>query len=113
MRLVANKQLTGDYGTVTAGQRFECPDEVGRQLIQGGHARAFEAPQVMYETKVIEPEAPEVSPRDPFRNGALSHAEQAAMAPEGHSLLAESDVPEPGAADPGGRGRRARSGSGR
>lgn len=66
MRLIATQQITGDYGTVVAGQAFACDPLVGAQLLARGLARPAEAPRVLYETKVIQPEAPEVSPRLPF-----------------------------------------------
>jgi hypothetical protein len=67
MRLICNRpQLSGEYGTVTLGQYFECPDEVGASLLAAGHGRRIEQPKVIYEKKPRSFETPEVSPRRPF-----------------------------------------------
>ena|ERR1700737_4559457 len=109
MRLICTaQQLTGDYGTVTAGQEFDCPDDVAQQLLAVGSVRKPGPPRVRYETKVIVPEAPEVGARLPFRDMPVSHEESSSVAAEGDRVLPESDVPEQGAADNRRRGRRAR-----
>lgn len=64
MRLVCvAQQLTGEYGTVIAGQEFECRDETGKQLVLSRLARKPGSPRIAYETKPASFEAPEVSPR--------------------------------------------------
>lgn len=119
MRLIANRQLTGDYGTVTAGEIFIVPDPDGKKLIAAGVARPADPPRILYETKpqryempAIQPQAPEVSARDTFRapgHSLLPDAEPQAVAPESDSVLAKPNVSEQGAPDPG--GRRGRKGS--
>lgn len=39
MRVVANRQLYGDYGMVEAGQEFECPDKTAHELLGAGLVR--------------------------------------------------------------------------
>jgi hypothetical protein len=113
MRLIAvAHQLTGVYGTVTAGEEFECRDDLAKQLVRSGSARKAAPPRVLYETKVVVPEAPEVGARPPFRNVPVHHAESPPVAPEGDPVLPAADLPAPGAADSGGRGKRKRFGSG-
>ena len=112
MRVIANRQLTGHYGMVTAGQEFEAEDDVARQLLQAGLVKKPDPPAMVYETKVIAPEVPEAAPRDVFRDVSLPDPEPAGMAPEGDSVLSTPDVPEPGTADPRGRTGRKASGSG-
>jgi len=114
MKLVCiAQQLTGEYGTVTAGQEFECPQEIAMQLIRGGSAKKPGSPRVVYETKPKTFETPEVSPRQPFRDSSVPDKKSASVAPEGHPLLSGSDVPAPRNVDCGGRGRRSRSDPGR
>src|ERR1035438_9212162 len=108
MRLIANRQLAGDYGRADAGQTFEASAEVARSLIERGLARPWKEPKVLYETKVITPEAPEVSARPPFRNVPVSDAEPAPVAPAGDPVLPRSDVSKPRTAHPGRWGRRSR-----
>jgi len=66
MQLIANRQLTfTDLGTFAAGQPFTIDDDRGKQLIEAGTARKNEPPRIVYQTKVITPEAPEVSAQQP------------------------------------------------
>lgn len=122
MRLIAvAQQLTGEYGTVTAGQEFECREDIAIELLRSGSARQPDPPRVLYETKpragyetkVIVPEAPEASPRPPFRNMPLPDAQPAPVAPKGDPVLPAADVPPEGTADPRGRRERKGPGSGR
>jgi len=114
MRLIAvAHQLTGVYGTVTAGQEFECRDDLARQLVKAGSARKADPPRVTYETKVVVLEAPEVSARLPFRDVPVRHEESPPVDPESDRVLPESDLPTPGDADSGGRRKRKGFGSGR
>ena len=106
MRLIANRQLTGDYGSVVAGDGFEVEDATGHQLITAGLARRAETPRVQYETKVITPEAPEVSARQPFRELSLPHAEPPSVAPESDRVVPPTDLSQSGVVDRGRRGRR-------
>lgn len=111
MRLIANRQLTGDHGFVLEGQVFETDtDEKGRSLINRGLARAADPPKVLYSTKVIVPEAPEVSARQPFRHVPVPHKESQAVVTESDQVFSGPDVPEQGTADT--RGRAGRKGSG-
>ena len=112
MRVIANRQLTGHYGMVTAGQEFEAEDDVARQLLRAGLVKRPDPPAMVYETKVIEPEVPEAAPRDVFRDVSLSHAEPAGMAPEGDQEFSAADLLPPRTDDPRGRSGRKASGSG-
>jgi hypothetical protein len=109
MRVIANSQLTGDYGTVAADQEFDPGDELGARLLKSGMVRHATPPRVEYETKVIVPEAPEVGPRQPFCDVPLPDAEPKAVASEGDPMFPAADVSSVGAFDP--RGRRGRAGS--
>lgn len=111
MKLIANRQLTGTYGTVVAGQMFEVDDETAMQLIGQGVAHKSDPPRIEYQTKVIVPEAPEVSPREPFRHSLMPYEEPSAVAIESNRILPKSDLQESADAHPGRRGRRSRSGS--
>lgn len=114
MRLVANTQLTGAYGTVVAGQEFECHDPTALELLRAGSVRKVGPPAVRYETKVISPgEAPQVSARENFRHMPLSDEGSETVASEGDPVLRAADVQQRGAADRSGRRGRSRSGSGR
>ncbi len=120
MRLICDRpQLTGNYGpnaaqsTVLLGQQFEASDDLGRHLIQNGLAHRADPPKVLYETKVVTPEAPEVSPRLPFHNLPLHHEEQAGVATESNPMLPGSDLPTPRTLSRLGRRGRARLGSAR
>jgi hypothetical protein len=104
MRIVANTQLTGIYGTVVAGEEFDCPDGTALELLRLGRARRVAPPAVRYETKVIVPEAPEVSAREGFRHLRVPDKKSANVAPEGHRLLARPDIPKQRTAHS--RGRR-------
>lgn len=108
MRLIAvAHQLTGDYGTVTAGQEFEVNDEVAAELMRNGSARRADPPRVLYDTKVIVPEAPQVGPRQhPFRDLSLPNPEPPPVAPASHRVLSDTDLPESGVVDSGRRGKR-------
>jgi hypothetical protein len=111
MKLIANCQLTGVYGTVIAGQQFEAEDELALHLIKGQMAHKADPPRIEYQTKVIVPEAPEVSPREPFRDLLMPDETAPTVAPESNRILPQSDVQERIDADPRRRGRRPRSGS--
>jgi hypothetical protein len=113
MRVIANRQLHGSYGDVVAGQGFECQDDIGRQLLRDGSVRLPEEPRILYDTKVIVPQAPEVSARQPFRDVPVHHEEPAAVAPEGDSVLSSAKLSEPRNVDRGGWSGRKGSGAGR
>jgi hypothetical protein len=51
MKLVALRQLTGDYGRVDAGQTFEAPADIAEQLLARGLARSADPPRVLYEMR--------------------------------------------------------------
>ena len=113
MRLVANTQLTGAYGTVVAGQEFECHDPTALELLAMGSVRKAGPPAVRYETKVIVPgEAPQVSARETFRHVPVSDEGSAGMAAEGDLVLSGTNVSQRGAANHSGRRGRSRSDSG-
>src|SRR5580704_6511680 len=108
MRVIANRQLTGHYGVVFGGQEFDAEEGVARQLLRAGLVKRPDPPVMVYETKVIVPEAPEAAPRDAFRDVPLPDAEPAGVAREGNRELSTADVPMPRADDPRGRaGRKA------
>lgn len=113
MRVIANRQLHGEYGTVTADQGFECRDDLATELLKGGMVRNALPPKVQYETKVITPEAPEVSARQPFRDVPVPDQKSQGVAPEGDRMFSESDLSTNRTTDPRGRGRRSGSHSGR
>ena len=114
MRLVANTQLTGVYGTVLAGQEFECHDPTALELLQAGSVHKAGSPAISYETKVIAPgEAPQVSARETFRHVPLSDEGPERVASEGDCVLPAADARQRGAADHSGRRGRSRSDSGR
>ena len=112
MRLIANRQLTGDYGRVHAGEEFDAREDVAQDLLRRSLVRRPDPPRVEYETKVIRPEAPEVSARQqPFRHVPVSDEESEEVAPASDRVLRESDVSASGTDDPGGRAKGARSGA--
>ncbi len=112
MQLIANRQLAfTELGVIAAGQQFEIDDATGRQLLIAGTARVAGPPRVLYQTKVVVPEAPEVSARQPFRDGTVHHAEPTDVATEGNQLLPGTNVQSSRTFDSGGRGRRPRSGA--
>jgi hypothetical protein len=113
MKVIANRMLTGDYGTIAADQEFDPGDEIATQLLKSGMVRHALPPRVEYETKVIVPEAPEVGPRQPFRDVLVSHTEQEKVVTRIYPVLPAADVPSGGTPDPRGRGRRSRPRSGR
>lgn len=90
MRVIANRQLTGVYGTVVAGQEFECPDEVARQLLYSGVVRKADPPQVLYETKVVRPA--EVGPTQPFRDLSVPDKGQETMASPRDPVVQVADL---------------------
>lgn len=113
MRLIANRQLTGDYGFVLEGHAFEADEPKAQDLMRRGLAHAADPPKILYSTKVIVPEAPEVRARQPFRDVPVPDAEQAGVAPESDPVLSGSDLPEKRLADSGGRpGRKGSSSKG-
>ena len=112
MRVIANRQLTGHYGVVTIGQEFEADDDVARQLLRNGLVKKPDLPAMVYETKVIVPEAPEAAPRDAFRDLPLPDAEPASVAREGDREFSAANFQPQRTDDPGGRGGRKASGSG-
>ena len=112
MRVIANRQLTGHYGVVTIGQEFEADDDVARQLLRNGLVKKPDLPAMVYETKVIVPEAPEAAPRDTFRDVPLPDAEQADMASEGNREFSAAKFQAQRTDDPRGRAGRKAPGSG-
>lgn len=115
MRVICNRQqLCGSYGVATLGQEIEIEDEmIARQLLRLGHVRLPDPPRVVYETKVIIPEAPEVSARPSFRESPpgdvpVPDPKPQGMAPAGDPLFPETDVSPSRTADRGGRRGRAR-----
>ena len=94
-KLIARVQLAGDYGVVQAGQEFEASDENARELLRLGYVKYAADPEVVYETKAIVPsEAPVVSPRRPFRHGAVRHAQSPPVDTEDAPVIPPADVPE-------------------
>ena len=112
MRVIANRQLTGHYGVVSMGQEFDADEDVARQLLRAGLVKKPDPPVMVYETKVVSPEAPEAAPREAFRDLPLPDAEPTGMAAEGDSVLSAPDVPQPGTAHTRGRAGRKASGAG-
>jgi hypothetical protein len=111
MRLIATRQTySKEFGTAIAGQEIDVSDELGRELLKNGVMRKPDPPQIKYETKIIIPEAPEVSARQVFRNLLMSDQESETVAAESDPVLSEPDIPESGTADSS--GRRGRKGLG-
>lgn len=106
MRVIANKPLRGEYGYVVADQEFDVRDDLAEQLLKKGMVRHARPPKVQYETRVITMEAPEVSPREPFRDMPLPDEKPEAVVTESNQLLSVADVPPSRAIDSRGRGRR-------
>src|SRR5665213_3869625 len=111
MRVIANRQLAGNYGVVTTGQEFDADEDVARQLLRAGLVKRPDPPVMVYETKVIVPQAPEAAPRDVFRDVSLPDPELAGMASEGDQELSAANVQTPRTDDPRGRTGRKPSGS--
>ena len=108
MRLIANRQLTGDYGTVVAGQEFEASEQIAARLLSMNVAHRATAPRIEYDTKVIVPAAPEVSARQPFRDLPVPDEESPEMAASGDRVLRDTDLSASRATDFSGRGGRPR-----
>jgi len=98
MKLIANRQTTGDYGTVAPDGYFHCPDDVAKELLASGIARIPDPPKIL-EHKVFSP--PEVGPIIPFRDMPVSDEESTLVADASYSVLSQPDVSEPGTADCG------------
>jgi len=111
MKVIANRALRGEYGTVVPDQEFECRDEIAQQLLKSGLVRNALPPKVEYETKIIKPEAPEVGPREPFRDRTMPDAKQENVASESDRMFPVADLSSDRTTDPRGRGRRSGSGS--
>ena len=59
MKLIAQRQLCGDYGLVSTGERFQASDDVAKSLLHRGLA-------VPYDRKdLLPPEQPVKTPRAP------------------------------------------------
>jgi len=93
MKLIANCQLSGDYGMVTEGDMFEARDEIGEILIRNGNARKADPPEVVYETQALQPqETPEVRPKTPFRDVHVPDAEPPRVVEERDQELPRANV---------------------
>jgi hypothetical protein len=49
MKLIAIRQLVGDYGRVDAGQTFEASADIAEQLLARGLVRHALPPRIAYE----------------------------------------------------------------
>ena len=114
-RLIANNDLYNphEYGKARAGTEFSCRSDVAEKLVKQGSARRLDSSRVIYETKVIYPEAPEVSARDPFRDVPGLNPQPSAVAPESDPVLPVANIQEPGIADRGKRAGRTKPDSGK
>jgi hypothetical protein len=116
-RLIALRDLynPAEYGRAYEGHEFECSDSTARQLLQRGSARraSYDQNIVVYETKVIYPEAPEVSARDPFCHVPGLNPQSPDLASESDPVLPVANIQEPGIADRGKRAGRKTSDSGK
>lgn len=95
--IIANSTLYNrtEYGLKSPGDMFTVRDSLARDLMSRGLARPADPPRVVYETKVITPEAPEVSPRPlPFRLGTVPDEGQTGVDPDRDRVLEQPDVPE-------------------
>jgi hypothetical protein len=116
MKIIALRQLHGGYGTVAPGEVFTAPDDIAQQLLTRGLVRRAEPPKILYETKPAKMEtpmieAPEVSPRPPFRDMSVPDQESTELAPASDSTLPATDVPKQGTVDSRGRRRSFRFGA--
>ncbi len=105
MRVIALRQLHGDYGDKDAGETFECADQTARELLAMGLVRKAEPPAVHYETKIIRPT--EVGPTVPFRDVFTPDQKPEEVAAACDPVLPVADAPKPGII--GGLRRRGRS----
>lgn len=86
MKVTANRQLSGDYGTVRPGQTFTVDDETGLSLLRIGVVEPW------YETKVIQAEV--APPGAPFR--LVHHADEPpAVGGDSNSGVVAADVSVP------------------
>jgi hypothetical protein len=118
VKLITDREITINGVDYAAGE-IEVDDGTANQLLKkefernpnGPNIRKAEMPRVLhYETKIITPEAPQVSAdATPFRDVPVYNEESPAMATEGDRVLPGTNLQEAGA--PNRRGRRARSGS--
>jgi hypothetical protein len=107
MKLIANRQLCGDYGVVSPDQEFDASDDVAKQLLDRGLVRAAQPPTVTYETKPIVPqEQPQLVPESPFRHVPMPDTESSPVATESDTELSVAGLPEERASDHSGRRRR-------
>lgn len=111
MKVIANRTLYGSYGQKRPDEEFDCPDDTAQELLKSGLVRYAMPPKVEYETKIIRPTAPEVSPREPFRHVPVPDAKPETVDSEGNRVLSNTNILEGGAAHNRGRGRRSGSAS--
>lgn len=106
MLLIANRPFyEKEIGRILADQSFEEPDvERARKLCESGLARR-PAPRIIYQTKVVIPEAPAVTADAPFRLMHLSDPEPDPLPPDSDPVLSESDLSEEGITHRRGRRR--------
>lgn len=111
MKLIANCQLMGSYGTVSYGDVFEADDEVAQILLKRGNARkVIDSAAILYETQVIEPqETPEVRPETPFRDVHVPDKEPPPVAKKSNPKLSRANVSKKPTRTPSHSGRRGRS----
>jgi len=98
MRLIANRQLCGSYGVVGPGQEFNVEDDTGLQLISNGVAYRPNPPRILYQTKVITPEAPMVG-AGPFCDVPMCDSQPTEVAASGDTMFSVADVPKQGNVD--------------
>ena len=108
MILIADRQITGDFGRVTPGTEFECDAATAAHLLDRNLAHRPAAPRVVYEVKVIAPEAPAVASEGPFCYMPVPDQEPPTVAAEGDSGMESADVQEQRNVDPGRRRGRPR-----
>lgn len=119
MLIIANRQLTGDYGTVAPNQSFDCDEATAVALIKRGLARPISIRQT-YETKVMVPAVDEAIRRytvsepaaqvaaEPFRDVLDRDEESPALVALRNAVYPEPVVSPPGDADSVIRRRRGR-----
>lgn len=110
VKLIAHRLLTGSFGTVPAGEPFDADPEEAQQLVERDLAHHANAPKVEYESKIIAPEAPEVSASESFRNRDVRNKKSKGVASGSNKKLSGSNAPKPRTADS--KRRSGRSGSG-
>lgn len=102
--------MRGEYGYVREGEVFDVRDDLGRELLQLGNVRVPDPPKVIYETKIVTPEAPEVA-SSPFRDVHLPDQGPVEVSGPFHCVLSGTDISTLRVVDRGRRGAGRKAGN--